>query len=66
MYEGGQHIIKTVGDYHWNRLSVAQIKALFERYASVVQVIRIDSFLASKFGCDDTHNKGAYTLVINL
>jgi SAM-dependent methyltransferase len=66
MYECGQNIIKTVGDYHWNKLSVAQTKALFERYASVVQVIHIDSFLASKFGCDDTHNKGAYNMIITL
>jgi len=66
MYEDGQHIVKTVGDYHWNKLSVTGIKALFEQYASVVHVIHIDSFLLSKFGCVDTHNKDAYTLIIKL
>ncbi len=26
----------------------------------------LDAFLSSKFGCRDTHNKGAYTLIVNL
>jgi SAM-dependent methyltransferase len=66
MHDGEQHIVQVVDYYHWNKLSVMVTKAIFERYASSVQVIHIDSFLKSKFGCHDTHNKGAYTLIINL
>lgn len=66
MHAGSEHIVKAVGDYHWNALSVARTKAVFERYASSIQVIHIDEFLASKFGCADTHNKGAYTFVVSL
>ncbi|OHB76813.1 MAG: hypothetical protein A2Z25_04000 [Planctomycetes bacterium RBG_16_55_9] len=64
MYEGDRHVVEAVGDYHWNKLSVAETKAAFERYGIVVDVIHIDAFLRSKFGCSDTHNKGAYTFII--
>lgn len=66
MYDGKQHIIRAVDDYHWNKLSVTETKVIFESYASLVQVIHIDAFLASKFGCRDTHNKGAYTLIVRI
>ncbi len=66
MYYGERHIVQAVGHYHWNYLSMAETRAIFERYASAVQVIHIDTFLRSKFRCDDTHNKGAYTLLVNL
>jgi ubiquinone/menaquinone biosynthesis C-methylase UbiE len=64
MYDGKQHIVKPVGDYHWNKLSMPETKAVFKRYASKVQVIHIDTFLKSKFGCGDTHNKNAYTFIV--
>jgi len=64
MHDGDQHIVKVIGNYHWNKLSMGETKAIFERHASVEQVIHIDKFLASKFGCRDTHNKDAYTFVI--
>ena len=66
MHNGDQHTVKTVGNYHWNELSAARTKVIFEHYASVVEVIHIDTFLSSKFGCSDTHNKGAYTFVIRI
>ncbi len=66
MNDGGQHTVKTIGNYHWNELSAAGTKLIFERYASAVEVIHIDSFLSSKFGCSDTHNKGAYTFIIRI
>jgi len=66
MHNGNQHIVKVIGDYHWNKLSMGKTKAIFERHASVVEVIHIDKFLTSKFGCIDTHNKGAYTFVIRI
>lgn len=66
MHYGERHIVRAVGDYHWNNLSMAETKAIFERHASAVQVFHIDTFLRSKFRCGDTHNKGAYTLIVSI
>jgi len=66
MYDGDQHIVKVIDDYHWNKLSMGETKAIFERHASVVEVIHIDTLLVSKLGCRDTHNKDAYTFVIRI
>lgn len=65
MYEGDRHLVKVIGDYHWNTLSVTRVKALFERHGFIVRAIHIATFLASTFGCQDTHNKGAYTFLIH-
>ena len=64
MYDGDEHIVKVVDDYHWNKLSAAKTQAIFERHACVVEAVHIDEFLASKYQCRDTHNKGAYTFTI--
>jgi len=66
MYDGDQHVVKSINDYHWNKLSMGRTKTIFEQYAFAVQVIHIDSFLLSRFGCGDTHNKGAYTFIVRL
>jgi len=66
MHDGKRHIVRAIGDYHWNNLSMAETKAIFERHASEVQVIHVDTFLRSKFRCGDTHNKGAYTLIVSI
>ncbi len=66
MYDGDQHLVNVVDDYHWNKLSASRTKAIFERHASEVQVMVIDSFLASKYGSCDTHNKGAYMFTIKI
>ena len=66
MYDGNEHIVKRIDDYYWNKLSIGKTKAIFERYASEVQVIHIDKFLSAKFGCSDTHNKDAYTFIIRI
>jgi SAM-dependent methyltransferase len=66
MHDGKRHKIQLVGDYHWNNLSMAGTRAIFERHASKVQVIHIDTFLRSKFHCEDAHNKGAYTLIVSI
>lgn len=65
MYEGNRHIVKAIGDYHWNKLNVTETKAIFERYGFVAHVIHIDTFLRSKFAYPDAHNKGAYTFIIH-
>lgn len=64
MCDGDEHIVRNVDDYHWNKLSMSKTKAIFERHASAVEVIHIDKFLVSRFGCGDTHNKSAYTFII--
>jgi len=64
MHNGDLHIVNPVGSYHWNKLSMAKTKAIFERYASVVHVTHIDTFLTSDFGCGDIYNKGAYTFIV--
>lgn len=65
MHEGDEHIVRSIGDYHWNTLSVAKTKVVFEQYGFVVKVIHVDSFLRLKFNFPDTHNKGAYTFFIS-
>lgn len=65
MYKGDRHIVKAVGSYHWNTLSVTETKAIFEQHEFSVDVIHIDTFLRSKFNFPDTHNKGAYTFIIH-
>jgi SAM-dependent methyltransferase len=64
MHEGDEHIVRAVGDYHWNTLSMAATKAIFVRHGFVVRAIQIDKFLCSKFGCRDSYNKRACTFII--
>ena len=64
MYEGNRHLVKAVGDYHWYTLSVTRTKALFKQHGFTVRVIHVTTFLASTFGCEVTHNRGAYTFLI--
>jgi len=66
MDEIEDHVERPVDDYHWNTLSVARTRDAFARHAEAVQVIHIGSFLRWRFGCDQTHNPGAYTLIIKL
>lgn len=66
MHDGKRHKIRVVGDYHRNNLSMAETRLIFERHVSKVQIIHIDTFLWSKFHCEDTHNKGAYTLIVSI
>jgi len=64
MQEGDRHVVRAMGDYHWNTLSASEAKAAFEQCGFVVEVIHIDSFLRSRYHYPDTHNKGAYTFII--
>lgn len=65
MHEDDRHVLRAVGNYHWNRLSVEETKSDFEQYGFIVQVIHIDSFLRSRFDFPDAHNKRAYTFIIH-
>jgi SAM-dependent methyltransferase len=62
MSDRDEHVVRPVDDYHWNELSTARTKALFEGHAWTVEVIHVDSLLRSRFG-GEAHNKGACTFV---
>ena len=64
MDERAEHFDRPTDDYHWNTLSQARTKTLFERHGFSVQAIHIDTFLRQRFGCDETHNKNACTFRI--
>lgn len=66
MRDMDQHVVEKTGYYHWNMLSCDKTKRIFQRYASKVEVIRIDSLLQEKFACSDTHNKDAYTFIVTI
>lgn len=66
MHEGQEHIVQTVDDYHWNKLSLAGTKAIFEQHSSEVKAIHIDIFLSKQFRYNDIHNKDAYTFIIKI
>ena len=64
MDEIPDHIVRTTDEYHWNLLSMDQIKKLFASYGFTGQIIRVKSFLHQEFGCDYTHNPNAYTFIL--
>jgi hypothetical protein len=66
MHEKDEHDVKVIGDYHWNKLSVSATKEAFDRCGFSVDVIHIDTFLRTEFGCPDTHNKGAYSFISHV
>lgn len=66
MYDGNEHVVRAVDAYHWNRLSARKTKKLFEQYGAAVEAVWIDDFLRGRFGCRDTHNKGAYTFLVGI
>ena len=63
MHEEEEHVIQPVEDYHWNTLSLPEVRALLEAKGFSVQAIHLGTYLTWRFGCDQTHNKNAYTLV---
>ncbi|MHC4510967.1 MAG: class I SAM-dependent methyltransferase [Planctomycetota bacterium] len=64
VHDGDEHIVRAVGDYHWNTLSAAKTGALFERHGFAVRVNHIEALLHLRFGCAETHNKRACTFII--
>ena len=62
LHEGEEHIVQPTDDYHWNRLSLPRLRQALDAHGFQVQVVHIDTFLRWRFGCDQTHNKNAYTL----
>jgi ubiquinone/menaquinone biosynthesis C-methylase UbiE len=66
MYNGDKHIVKVIDSYHWNKLSLKEIKEFLQNKVSNVKTIHIDSFLSSTYDYNDTHNKNAFTFIINV
>ena len=65
MDEISEHVVRPTEEYHWNLLSMDQIKKLFANHGFSGQIIQIKSFLRQEFGCDNTHNPNAYTLIVH-
>jgi ubiquinone/menaquinone biosynthesis C-methylase UbiE len=63
LHEADEHIIRSLDEYHWNTLSVALLRQSLERRGFTVQIVHLDTFLRWRFGCDQTHNKNAYTFL---
>jgi hypothetical protein len=66
MHNNDKHIVKVIDSYHWNKLSLKEIKESLENKVSSMEIIHIGSFLVSSFGYNDTHNKNAYTINISV
>jgi SAM-dependent methyltransferase len=64
MDEVPEHIMQPLDEYHWNVLSVAQMKEAFAGQGFATQVLHAGSFLRQRIGCEFTHNPNAYTLVL--
>jgi len=65
MDEISDHIVRPTDEYHWNLLSMDQIKKLFATHGFCSQIIQIKSFLRQEYGCDYTHNPNAYTFILH-
>jgi SAM-dependent methyltransferase len=63
MQEMKEHVERPVRHYHCNILSVEKTRKLIEREGFSVQAINVDAFLDLRFGCRDTHNPNAFTLI---
>jgi SAM-dependent methyltransferase len=59
-----EHVIRPIEEYHWNTLSMAQMKQLFAQHGFSGQVLHIGTLLRQRLGCEYTHNPNAYTLLL--
>jgi SAM-dependent methyltransferase len=66
MSDISEHVIKPIGLYHWNTLSLSKVQEILMSYASDVDVVHIDGFLKSNYGCQDYYNKEAYTFIVSF
>ena len=65
MDEIGDHEVRPVDDYHWNRLSMRRMRELFAEHRFAAHVVHIGTFLRQQLGCDQTHNPNAYTFLLH-
>jgi SAM-dependent methyltransferase len=66
MSDIAEHIVRPAGLYHWNTLSLNEAREFLSSLARDVDVVHIDSFLKSTYGCTDYYNKEAYTLIVSF
>jgi hypothetical protein len=66
MDEIPNHLVRRVGDYHINLLSMQKVRDSFESRGAHVEVIHIQTFLRMCLNCADTHNPNAYTFYISF
>ncbi len=64
MDEIPDHLVRPTGEYHWNTLSMEQMRAQFAQHGFAAQVLHIGSLLKGRCGCDRTHNPNAYTFAL--
>lgn len=64
MNEMPEHIVRVVGDYHINTLSLERTEALFIQHGFAVQPLHIGTYLRQRVGCRETHNLNAYTFLV--
>jgi ubiquinone/menaquinone biosynthesis C-methylase UbiE len=62
-YEEDGHQLKPLELYHWNRLSVPQLRRFLEQRGFATEVVHIGTFLKWRLGAAHTHNPGAYTVL---
>jgi len=55
------HVVRPVGDYHINLLSMERLRDDLESRGADVEMIHIQTFLRMCLNCADTHNPNAYT-----
>lgn len=60
MDEMPDHIVRVVGEYHVNTLSLSKTEALFTQHGFAVQPLHIGSYLRQRVGCIETYNPDAY------
>lgn len=61
-----EHAIEPIGPYYWNTLSLSKVQEFLTNLARDIDVVHIDSFLKSNYGCEDYYNKKAYTLIVSF
>jgi SAM-dependent methyltransferase len=66
MDEIPNHVVRRVGDYHINLLSMEKVRESFEARGAHVEVIHIQTFLRMCLNCAHTHNPNAYTFYISF
>lgn len=64
MDEIAETVVRPVGPYHWNLLSLEQTWRLFAYEGFDGQAIHIGTFLQHRTGCAWTHNPNAYTFFL--
>lgn len=66
MYEGPEHLVRPVGDYHLNRLSLPRVRGVLARHGARPHAIHIRTLLHRLLGWEDGYWDTAYTLVVRF